>query len=165
MLLHEKWGKVIALGVELATIGGLLYLLSDGGFAAVLGAGVLQVIRMVAEFGISIMAVFGVLVAWLLKSRRHRILRDTQYQIFKYALVLGLFQVLTMTLTGGLPGSSFALPKDLLKELPSGFLSVLSYAFYGMAIMIPFNYIKNLISSLKAVEHRNPQHLIRQIFS
>jgi hypothetical protein len=156
----DKIKKIADLIVQLLGLVFLLSYITHGGMANILGAGVIELVKVIVQFGISAIALSGAVVGLYLPTRRHRIFRDTQIHSLKYIGILSGYQLLCMFLTGTIGGLS----GELIKEMPGGLTNILIISFVLIAIMMPFNYIKSLFTLVKSVEYRDPRSLIKQLF-
>ena len=157
----DKIKKIMDLIVQLLGLVFLLSYISHGGLAVILGGGMMELVKVIVEFGVAAICLSGAVVGLYLPTRRHRIFRDTQIHTLKYIGLLAGYQLLCMFLTGTIGGLS----GDLITEMPSGLINVLMVSFVLIAIMRPFNYIKSLFPLVNSVEYRDPRTLIKQLFS
>lgn len=155
----HKWKYVLVLLLQIIMLIFLLQTLHVGGMTLLLGDGFGQISGVVIQFGIIIMALFASFISLFHPTRQHRILRDTQFQLSKYMVVLGLFQVLAIMISnvaGSLPAGSAAVNPM--------FMSVMVMLYCMTAFMIPFNYVKNLFNIMKSVEKRDPNRIVKEYF-
>lgn len=134
--------------------------ITHSGFGVLFGSQMANIIKVVIEFGVMLMSVMGAIVGLYLPTKRFRIFRDTQIHTMKYLAYLGLYQVLMVFITqaaGGL-GTTF------LTQMPSIITNIIMLSFAMLSFMMPFNYMKNLFTQIKAVEYRDPTALFRQLF-
>jgi hypothetical protein len=158
----EKIKRILILILQLLSLFLLVFMLSKGGIAVILGSEMAMITARIIEFGVALMSLAGIAFGLYLPTRRHRIFRDTQIHLFKYMTLLALYQLLCFFITGtfGFMGSA-----SLLTKMPAALTNVLVLTFCLLAFMTPFNYIKQLFTVLKSVEYRDPRSLIRQLFS
>lgn len=156
----DKLKKLILMLFELVMLLLLLAYLSHGGLGAVMGATTAKVVKVVIQFGVSLISLGGAMFGIYFPAERQRVFRDSQITGIKYLTVLMLYQTL-MWFIGGATGS---LNGELIHQLPPVLLNVIVLTFSMMAFMMPFNYIKNLFNKAKALELRDPRSLVRQLF-
>lgn len=152
----RKWKYVLVLVLQIIALVFLLQTLNGGGMTTLLGEGFGQISSIIIQFGVIIMTLFASFISVFHPTRAHRILRDTQFQISKYMVVLGLFQVLAVMISkvaGNVAAGSAAISPM--------FMNVMIMLYCMNAFMIPFNYVKNLFNIMKSVEKRNPNQIVK----
>lgn len=155
----RKWKYVLVLILQIIMLVFLLQSLNVSGMSLLFGEGFGQISSVVIQFGVVIMALFASFVSLFHPTRQHRILRDTQFQLSKYMVVLGLFQVLAFMVSK--VAGSMAAGVSAVNPM---FMSVMVMAYCMSAFMIPFNYVKNLFNIMKSVEKRDPNRIVKEYF-
>ena len=145
---------------EILLLISLLFLLSKGGLAVFVGSAMAEIMKVIIQFGVFIMTLFGILVGTFLPTRRHRIYRDTQVHSVKYLIILLLYQMM-MLFVGSIIGS---MDTSLVSRIPPMLSQIVGMTFAMIALMMPFNFVKNLFTYIKSVEFRDPRDIIRQLF-
>lgn len=156
----DKLKQILILFFQIIALFLLLSSLSSGGVSELLGSTFGEASKIIIQFGIAIMALFSGALSFLLPTRRHRILRDTQIHITKYIGMLGLFQGIAYflapvfsTVTIGFSGGADSI-----------LMSVIVMMYCMFAFMEPVNYFKNLFSLVKSVEMRDPRKVVGHFF-
>lgn len=156
-----RYKEIIYTIIEILLLIALISLLSHSGFSFFVGTAMAEIMKVIVEFGVLIMTVFGVLIGFLLPTRRHRIFRDTQTHSIKYLVILTLYQVMMLFITGTVG----AMDGELISNIPPVLSQIIGMTFSMIAFMMPFNFVKNLFTYLKSVEYRDPRDIIRQLFN
>lgn len=155
-----KSEKVVYLLLQIIGLVILLVTLTTSGMGVLLGSDVASSLRSVVNFGTLTIAMSGILTGFLLKTRRHRIFRDTQIHLFKYFGTLGALQVMAMFMTG-----TFGLiPDELIGQMMSNVVKVVAITFSVMAFIMPVNYLKAQFNLVKAAEYRDPRKVVKSFF-
>lgn len=156
----DRIKQLIWMLVNVGLLIALLLQLSHGGVGMVLGDVLVKLLKVVVEFGVSVISITGIVLGIMLPTQRHRQLRNAQLQSMKYIVVLLLFQILMWFIGGAVGG----LGGNLLQKLPPTIINVVGFSFMMIAFMMPFNFVKYGFNQLKAVEERNPHQFMRQLF-
>lgn len=152
--------KLIYLLVQLLSLVTLLVFITKGGIGILLGGEVVQIIKMIVEFGVITFAMCGIVTGQLNKTDRHTAFRDTQTQIFKYIGVLGFLQLIAMFVTG----TFGALGTGVIDKIPQMIPQIITVTFGLVALMMPFNTLKQAFTRIKSYEFRDPRRIVRDFY-
>lgn len=157
----KKLKHLLFMLFQLLSLLFLLSFLSHGGLSLILGEAVVEVAKVIIQFGVILMNIAGIIFGLCLPSQTHRVFRQAQIQTLSYTWLLLLYQAVVFSV--GMAATS--MHADILTKLPTMVINVIFFSFGMLAIMTPYSYIKRLFNMLKSVEVRDPRSLVRQFFT